>query len=455
MVRTPIRGILDLVFCALDKIDLAATVEGRQVAVQIDHRSSDEIEDNIEMSVLFAMTRVINARQDCAHVHFVVAGPPPALSEALDAVGAVVSEAATRLTGTTAPPPSEELAGEIADRHFRGLALRVAAQVGTRDVAMALRMLEDQTLADPPSRDDPQRYWRRVLELAALTGELLRAKFHGRWIQTDRALVPFGFELDGATAGSTVLFPTNRAQRLIEDGRDESLFKLLLAAEEAFQQPPDAATGRLMPSLRDPRSVELDQIVWAPLVPDSVRVELPIVVCGIDGENTFGMIREDAMQRSAEEALAEALANLAAEDVELGELRIDDLPIVAVAGSFYASEKLLDRTVMRQLHDHLGAGQLLAAAPARGMLYVASGDEPGNATRFASFARARFEAAGGRSISPVVWILEDGRITGFRGETAPTRADTSPVRAETSPDHPGEDEKQPKPGLLRRLLGRK
>jgi hypothetical protein len=436
------------VFCALDKIDLAATVKGSEVAVQTDHRSAEEIEREPELSVLFAMARSINARQESETVHYVVANPPLFLVEALEAVGAAISEKATQITARDAPPPDEARAGELADRAFRGLAQRVAGQVGTRDLAMALRMLEDQTVAAPPTRDEPLAYWRRVLELAALTGELLRGKLkHGRWIQTDRALVPFGFELAHAATGSTTLFPTNRAQRVIEDGRDESLFKLVVAAEETLLQPPDASAPntRLMPSLRDSRTVELDQIVWAPLVQDSASVELPVLVCGIDGESTFGILRQEAMQRTVEQALEEALTNLVAEEIELGELRVHDLAIIAVAGSFYASEKVVDRSLMRQLHDHLGATQLLAAAPARGALYVTSGDEPGATARFAAFVHARFEVSGNRAISPVVWMLEDGRITGFCRDTAPARTDGS-ARAETSPDHPGVKPGHRRPG---------
>ncbi len=66
--------------------------------------------------------------------------------------------------------------GALADRAFAELARRVAVRTGTRDLAIALRMLEDQTIAAPPARDDELAFWSRVLELAALAGELLRAK---------------------------------------------------------------------------------------------------------------------------------------------------------------------------------------------------------------------------------------------------------------------------------------
>ncbi|MEO8698842.1 MAG: hypothetical protein ABI867_02330 [Kofleriaceae bacterium] len=438
-------------YCSLDKIDLAAMVDGRQVAMQTDHRSADEIEAEPELSALFAMTRVLNARSHSADdtpniVHYIVSTEPPELlREALTAVGATLDrrEAGTEPLGEA----SEERVGEIADRCFRKLALRAAARIGSRDLAIALRMLEDQTFADPPERTDEFAYWQRVLELAALTGELLRAKFPGRWVQTDRALVPFGFSLACGT-GSTILFPTNRAQRVVEDGADESLFKLLLAAEETLQRPPDAATGRLMPSLRDRRNVELDEIVWDALLPEATH-ELPVVVCGIDGESTFGMIRREALDRTAEEAMATALANLADETVVIEEMHADDLRLVVVSESFYAAEKLLDQALMTKLHALLGAEVLAAAVPARGLLLVASAI-PAQVARFAALVRARFDDAGGRAISPLVMLVEGGSVSGFVAEPrrASSRADTGRIRADTAPE-------VKVPGLLKRLLGRK
>ena len=434
-------------YCALDKIDLAAMVEGRQVAVQTDHRSADQIERALAARILFALTRVINARHetraqlDIVAVHYVVAEPPPQLVEALTAAGAIVSPSAARLRDVAAPVFAESVVGEIADGCFRQLAHRAAAMVGTRDLAIALRMLEDQTLAAPPLKTDPAAYWRRVLELAALTGELLRAKFGSgaRWVVTDRALVPFGFSLPLDPSGggtSTTLFPTNRAQRVIEDGRDESLFTLLTAAEETVKRP--ASQARLMPSLRLRDGVELDELVWRSLLPESPRVELPVIVCGVDGESTFGMIRREALAKSPEDAWEEALANLAEEGIEIGELvdAQNEIEMLAVSGSFYAAEKLLDQALLRDLHAHLEAPVLLAATPARGGLLVTAQTE-GSDARFAAAVRRHYDAAGNRAISPVVWIIEDGRISALVRGTALSRADTSGVRAETSPQLPG------------------
>jgi hypothetical protein len=303
-------------------------------------------------------------------------------------------------------------------------------------------------------------------------------------VASDRSLVPFGFQLD---AGHTVVFPTNRAQRVIEDGRDESLFKLLLAAEETMHRPPDASTGRLMPSLRDRRMVELDEVVWRSVIAETAGPpELPIVVCGVDGESTFGMIRRDAVDESIEDTMSEALRNLAAEEVQLEELYVgDDFVMLAVSGSFYAAEKVLDRAFMQSLHGRLGAELLAASVPMRGLLMVtAAHDDPARLARFAAISRMRHDCGGGRAISPTVLLVSGGRVVGFvRDATAVAaaaeRADTERLRAETSPETPhgralaeehepahaahddgGEDGRERSrdakvPGFWRRLLGRK
>ena len=452
-------------YCSIDKIDLAAKVDGKPIAVQTDLRSREEILDAPELSILFAMARIVNARAQLADdghrdaaVHYVVAAEPPAmLREALAAAGGTLSIGDTPYE-TRADSRLEVLeggsahaVGVLADRTFKDLAKRAAARVGVRDLAMALRMLEDQTYANPPDRDDEILYWTRVLELSALAGELLRTKYAGRWVQSDRALVPFGFQL---TAADTVMFPTNRAQRVVEDGRAESMFQLLIAAEETLQRP---ASGRLMPSLRDRRDVVLDEIVWRPVVSDDAPADLPIIVCGIDGESTFGMLRKEALPKPPEAALAEAYANLADEEVQLDDVAGGDADarIIVVSGSFYAAEKVLDREFMRSLHDDLGADLIAAAAPARGCLLVGKiTDEPVSIARFAELARARYDASGGRSISPAVLLVSDGRVAGYvRG----------PEDHDPTEPHERLADRTPAPasgtsfgrGLWRRLFGRK
>ncbi|HEY0255154.1 MAG TPA: hypothetical protein VGC41_26685 [Kofleriaceae bacterium] len=434
-------------FCSIDKIDLAAKVDGAPVAIQSDLRSQAEIHSQPELSVLCALARVVNARAQLADdghpnaaVHYVVAGPPPEfLRDALAAAGATLERGDKKLKLEPLGPVSPYEIGLLADRAFAALAKRTAARTGVRDIAIALRMLEDETRAVGVEREDEFMYWSRVLELAALAGELLRAKYPGAWILNERALVPFGFRIEGER--EAIMFPTNRAQRVVEEGGNESLFKLLLAAEETGD-----SQGRLMPSLRDRRDVDLAEIVWRPVLGDDAPQDLPIIVCGIDGESTFGVMRKDALGRDPTHALAEAYSNLAAEHVQVAEVGPG---IICVSGSFYAAEKLLDREFMRGLHDELAADVLAASTPARGCLLVGRiTDEPAAIARFATLTRERHDEAGQRAISPAVMLVSDGRVAGYvRG---PQDQDPDDV---TTPQEKVEPPK--KLGFFARLFGRK
>jgi hypothetical protein len=184
-----------------------------------------------------------------------------------------------------------------------------------------------------------------------------------------------------------------------------------------MQRPLDAG-GRLMPSLRDRRMVELDEVLWRSLLSDTAGPpELPIVVCGVDGESTFGMIRREAIREveADDDAMGEALRNLEAEPVQIEELSGgDDFALLAVTGSFYAAEKVLDRAFMRSLHGRLRTDLLAAAVPMRGLLMVTAAHHEGTRlARFAALARLRHRSGGGRGISPTVLLVRDGQVAGF------------------------------------------
>jgi hypothetical protein len=166
--------------------------------------------------------------------------------------------------------------------------------------------------------------------------------------------------------------------------------------------------------------------------------DLPIIVCGVDGESTFGMIRREALERTPDEALDDAIANVATEPVTDELLRFGDLAVLAVTGSFYAAEKLLDRAFMQTLHRRLDSSILVASTPARGLLMVSvAHDEPAQLARFAALARMRYDDAGGRAISPAVLIVSDGQVAGYVSPSEPREpTETGRTRADTSPDLP-------------------
>ena len=60
--------------------------------------------------------------------------------------------------------------------------------------------------------------------------------------------------------------------------------------------------------------VELDEVLWRSVLSETAGPpELPIVVCGVDGESTFGMIRRGAVDESIEDTMLEALRSAGVE----------------------------------------------------------------------------------------------------------------------------------------------
>jgi hypothetical protein len=476
-------------YCSLDRLDLhAGDPTGGMFGVQTDHRSAADIEATPELSVLFAIARVLIARgalddrgETGATVVYAMESdeePPAFLRQVVVAAGGQLVIGKDAMAGTRTAR-QDDLSEDI-DVAFRGLAKRAQTATGSRDPAMALRMLEDQTLASPPVRDDDEpAYWTRILELAALAGELLRSKFGGRWVQSASAALPYSFQLErraGRSEGIAEVYPTNRAQKIVDEAATghgaESLFKLVMAAEEILARPPDAATGRLMPSLRLRDSVELDECVWHPLFgvaslsrgdsaaewrcgDEDVQAapsDVPIVVVGVDGESTFAMMRREAIAQSVETALQTALANLADEEVERETITLGDQRIIVVTGSFYAAEKLLDRGFLQQLQGELGGELLAVATPARGELIVCADiGQPARLARFVAFARARFDSFVSAQLSPRVLLARDGLVV---ASAEPPEPERDQLRAATEPASPGARAAAAKPGFWRRLFGR-
>jgi hypothetical protein len=142
------------VFASLTKIDVVAT---GPIYYQTDHRSRAEIEATPELSVLFALVRMCNARRyrperrPVAIYAYAGEGVPASIKEAVAAVGGRLASKGD-INGRS-PAPTSATVGELADRAFRGLADRVQRRLRTVEAATALRSLEAEILASLPTQD--------------------------------------------------------------------------------------------------------------------------------------------------------------------------------------------------------------------------------------------------------------------------------------------------------------
>lgn len=193
-------------YSSLDKIDIVANGKPGalgKVAYQTDHRQEEEYKEQRALSTLLALARVINPNRvdqedNERHgvIYVAVARPPDWFRLALASAGAALEIGRTPLAweGDLADP------ADLADAAFRELAERVRSRAGRALDDDLLKGLEDEILAEAPSKEaDEIRYWTAVMELAAVGGELVRARIGGRWVRDDRwySTVPFVFQQEG------------------------------------------------------------------------------------------------------------------------------------------------------------------------------------------------------------------------------------------------------------------
>lgn len=407
-------------YSSLDRVDLVAAdpATGGQRMIQTDHREAGEVEAEPELSVLFALARVLNARKVASRrppevptaIHYVcLHRPPPVLHQAIASAGGavIVGDEAVPFEGAPRDP------GELADAAFRALAERVQrtrsvnGDSGAVDEALLAALeaeLDDQ--GAPDREEDEIAYWTRVVELAAVGGELLRARTGGRWIvdPENYADVPFVF-----TYGEGGLVNVaNKAKKRIDLGPSESVAQLLRIVDDA------GSAGRPILTLKPADWDGRDEAVLRPLL--AGFPESPLVVFGTDLPHTVALLTTRGGEQHDLAALeAKALETLRTVDVTVEELAVDEaLRLFIVSGDFYACEKLLDRDFMRALEARVGSPLLAAGIPAKGLLLVTNGVvQPETMGGFMAICQGRFEDSAPRErVSPAVFLVQEGAVCG-------------------------------------------
>jgi hypothetical protein len=436
------------VYSSLGVIDLVVETPEGPLLLQTDHRSCAEIEAEPEISVLFALARVVASRHAMERDEKVVAevvyvcfdAPPGFLIDALASVGGALQLGSggqrRRLD------PARETREAILDRALVGLADRVRRRVGLSDPAAALHALEAETLAEPPASDrNAVGYWTRVLELAALGGEVIRLKRPATWVIAEVSEVPFALELDGEQR----ILLANRAMRFIGDGAHESMFVLLGGLEDATRI---AATGEgpILPSLRPREDAVRHSFLWTPLI-EAESDAVPVIAYGNDSPTAFGLMTSPDSDGRLDEVRSAALTNIRAQEVEVEVQETGDgEPVAVVTGSFFATEKLLDPVFMRAQARRLGADVLAVGVPRRGLMLVAPVTSPGMLSGMMTLVAHEYEQGGSRAISPLLLVVQDGEVIGL-------------ARPSEEPDDSEKGEPPPavrkRPGFFARLFGRR
>jgi len=433
----------------LDRSDVRLAQAEGLTFFQVDDRPAAEIQRQEELSILFVLTRVLGPLSAgvtgevfyvCSHEQ-----PPDFLWRAVAASGGKLQvQKGPPLAYEGVPVPPEDLADEA----FRRLAHRVLRE---RNAALDEHLLEALLGELPPipvKEEDELPFWTRFVELSALLGEMLRAKYGGRWVTAPRlALVPFAFRL-GIENGPRYILNNvvGKLEKFLENGAPAGAVGLLRSAEE--HEPPGTALRPVHLMLKPAHWPGRHGAVCQPLATwRDPRVALPWVAYGEQLPDSFNPLLQASLKEGAFEALhAQALEHLKAIALEPRELVQGAFELRVVLGQPYAAEKLLDAGFVRSLHERLRSPALLAGIPRRGFLFVMSARvEPRLLKFFLDFCKEQDKRGDSEPLCSTPLLIEDGKISGFLW--ASPKGEPKLVRA-------AELNTEPPRGLFNRLLAR-
>ncbi|MBK7077724.1 MAG: hypothetical protein IPH44_36050 [Myxococcales bacterium] len=403
-------------FSSLHKIDIVATSPtdgGATLLVQTDHRTPAEVGADQGLSMIFALTRMLVPRSGeyaTATVRYTcVEAVHPLLETAAAACGAELEGArqARDLTAVARQDPAD-----LADAAFATMGRRVMAERGLAVDEGGLTELVE-AMARPPALDDDELgHYTALVELAAATGEVLRARFGGRWVRdlAQHSVVPFVFQL--AVGNDMRANVVGKAEKYFRFGAIDSPVLLLRGGEDATVD-----EGPLLFTLKPAGWEPAATLVAEPIAPglEAAGASVPLMVYGHDRPNTFAMLGKDKADVPPLPTLrAQALRTLAELEVETERLDVRGTEIVVVHGSYFAAEKILDAAFLRRLHAELGCELLAAAVPEKSRLLVTQGvAAPAALAGFMAVAQGIYDAdEGGRQLSPTVFAIQDGAIVG-------------------------------------------
>jgi hypothetical protein len=220
-------------FSSLDRIDIVLKEKaGRKQYVQTDHRTAEEIEQEPELSVLFALVRILNPKRMAEEgepepvVLYSAMNPPPEfLRRAIRAAGGLLT-----IGRSTDPEPEEGVAPpleEVIASAFANLARAVATEHGVELTLEGLEAVESalaESAGDPD--DDEIAYWSAVMKLGSFGGELIRTTNGGRWEVVDSGSLPFALSTRFRGEEATVN-PLGKAIKRFANGEEDSLVALV------------------------------------------------------------------------------------------------------------------------------------------------------------------------------------------------------------------------------------
>jgi hypothetical protein len=206
------------VWARVHKIDrIKPQADGSAVVVLEDERNANAMARIPGLSIVIAVSRVLNARrlidskfQGKGEVRYAsAANLPSAMMEAITRAGGVVTDSSAERIKMPASPAS---VSAVVDHAMAELAHYLRTNINAATIKEALDKTEANRRKAPLDREtNPAAYWTAVFELAALGGELSRSA-GGMWIETKEVPVPFVIKV----ASGKIAHPATAAIRIVE-----------------------------------------------------------------------------------------------------------------------------------------------------------------------------------------------------------------------------------------------
>jgi hypothetical protein len=228
-------------FSSLDRadIELKPGPDRRQKFVQTDHRTAVEIEETLELSVLFALIRILNPKRlaeagSPEPIIFYAAQelPPELLRRAIHTAGGrlMINDKEQPAPADSGPSDLQELISSA----FTNLAHAVAKDYNAPLTLDGLQKVELALANEAGDREEEEiEYWTAVVKLGSFGGEVIRALNGGQWRSVNSGTLPFVL-CTPYRGEEAKINPLGKAIKRFANGEEDSLVYL---AKMVLHQP--------------------------------------------------------------------------------------------------------------------------------------------------------------------------------------------------------------------------
>jgi hypothetical protein len=224
---------VEKMYSSLDKIDIPTqSKNGAIIFHQTDHRSKKEIEEDRDMSIIFALVRVLNPKRMAkmdkkkVEIHYDCPGKVPEfLHQAVASAGGKLFEDHKEIVYKGTIVNVEELMNKTLTRIGQETAKKENLDFSIESMKMYERKLAKMKLN---VENDEIMYWENVIRTGAFAGEILKNYTGGRWVKDKQGYcqIPIIFEVKTKDGVGSPNF-MSKTTKFIENGSEDSIAYML------------------------------------------------------------------------------------------------------------------------------------------------------------------------------------------------------------------------------------